>query len=234
MPKVVVIFGAGDGNGAAISRKFAKEGYKVVAIRRNVEKLDSLVSEIRGMNCEIYPYGVDCRKEEEVKDIVEKIEKEIGFIDVAVHNIGANVQFSLQNTTTRVFSKVWEMACLSGFLVLREVSNKMIERKKGTILISGATASVRGSAGFHAFASAKHGLRAISQSAAKELGPKGIHVCHIILGIHHKVERKCPQASTSLSVILAFKVRKSRILLYTIYFSFSFSLSISVSLSIFR
>ena len=98
-----------------------------------------------------------------------------------VFNIGANVRFPIVETTTRVYSKVWEMAALAGFLASREVARSMIERGRGTILFTGATASVRGGSGFAAFAGAKHALRALAQSLARELGPKGVHVAHVVI-----------------------------------------------------
>ena len=113
--------------------------------------------------------------------LIDRIEKDIGPIEVAVFNIGANVRFSVTETTSRVFRKVWEMACFSGFLMGREAAKHMLTRGRGTILYTGATASVRGASGFSAFSSAKHGLRALAQSMARELGPQNIHVAHIVV-----------------------------------------------------
>jgi NAD(P)-dependent dehydrogenase (short-subunit alcohol dehydrogenase family) len=100
---------------------------------------------------------------------------------VAVFNIGANVRFNVTDTTERVYRKVWEMAALAGFLMGREVAKVMQPRGRGTIIFTGATASLRGSAGFSAFAGAKHALRALAQSMARELGPQGIHVAHVVI-----------------------------------------------------
>ena len=113
--------------------------------------------------------------------LVDRIEAEIGPLAVVVFNIGANVRFGLVETTSRVFTKVWEMACFAGFLTAREAARVMTPRGRGTILITGATASLRGGKGFSAFAAAKAGLRAVAQSAARELGPLGIHVAHIVV-----------------------------------------------------
>ena len=96
-------------------------------------------------------------------------------------NIGANVRFPITETTARVYHKVWEMGCFAGFLVGREAAKTMLARGHGSIFFTGATASLRGSSGFAAFAGAKHGLRALAQSMARELGPKGIHVAQIIV-----------------------------------------------------
>ena len=124
---------------------------------------------------------VDAREEQSMIDLVNTIEKDVAPIEVAVFNIGANVNFPIRDTTAQVYRKVWEMACYAGFLMGREVAKKMVERGGGTIIFTGATASVRGSSGFSAFASAKHGLRALAQSMARELGPSNIHVAHTIV-----------------------------------------------------
>lgn len=114
-------------------------------------------------------------------ELFAHIEKDIGPIEVVVFNIGGNVHFSLLDTTERVYRKVWEMGALSGFLTGREAAKVMIPREKGTIIFTGATASVRGAKGFSAFASAKFALRALAQSMARERGPAGIHVAHTII-----------------------------------------------------
>ena len=124
--------------------------------------------------------GVDARDEAEMTALFDRIETEIGPLEVVVFNIGANVHFNIRDTTTRVYSKVWEMAALAGFLTGREAARVMVPRGRGSILFTGATASVRGREGFSAFAGAKHALRALAQSMARELGPQGIHIAHII------------------------------------------------------
>src|SRR5271170_5786521 len=102
-------------------------------------------------------------------------------MEVCIFNIGANVNFPILDTTERVFRKVWEMACFSGFLAGREAARLMLPRGKGKIFFTGATASLRGGKGFAAFASAKFGLRAVAQAIARELGPQNIHVAHLII-----------------------------------------------------
>ena len=96
-------------------------------------------------------------------------------------NVGGNVRFGITETTTRVYTKVWEMAALAGFLMGREVAKVMLPRARGSIFFTGATASLRGRDGFAAFAGAKHALRALAQSMARELGPQGIHVAHLVI-----------------------------------------------------
>lgn len=179
--KAALVIGAGDALGSAIARRFAREGFIACVARRNGEKLTPLVEAIRAAGGEAMPFGVDARKEEAIAALVERIEGEIAPIEVAIFNIGANVRFSILETTSRVYFKVWEMGCFAGFLMGREVARRMLPRGRGTILFTGATASVRGSAGFSAFAGAKHALRALAQSMARELGPAGIHVAHVVI-----------------------------------------------------
>ena len=181
--QVCLVVGAGEGVGGAIARAFAADGLVVCVTRRarNLSQLDGLVAGIRDKGGEAHPFGVDARSEEETVALFDQIERDIGPIEVLVFNIGANVRFGIRETTTRVFTKVWEMACLSGFLAGREAAKRMVPRGRGTILFTGATASVRGSVGFSAFAAAKNGLRAVAQSMARELGPEGIHVAHVIV-----------------------------------------------------
>jgi NAD(P)-dependent dehydrogenase (short-subunit alcohol dehydrogenase family) len=179
--KAVLVIGAGDATGGAIARRFAREGYVACVTRRNAEKLEPLLAQIRADGGEAHGFGSDARKEEEMVALVERIEREIAPIEVAVFNIGANVRFGITETTARVYIKVWEMACFAGFLMGREVAKAMLPRGRGTILFTGATASLRGREGFAAFAGAKHALRALAQSMARELWPKGIHVAHPII-----------------------------------------------------
>jgi NAD(P)-dependent dehydrogenase (short-subunit alcohol dehydrogenase family) len=180
-PKAILVIGAGDATGGAIARRFAREGYIACVTRRNADKLQPLVEQIRAEGGQAHAFGSDARKEEEMVALVERIEREIAPIDVAVFNIGANVRFSITETTARVYFKVWEMACFAGFLMGREVAKAMLPRGRGTILFTGATASLRGREGFAAFAGAKHALRALAQSMARELWPKGIHVAHLVI-----------------------------------------------------
>jgi NAD(P)-dependent dehydrogenase (short-subunit alcohol dehydrogenase family) len=128
-----------------------------------------------------HAFGVDARDEDETIAFFRQVEDEIGPIEACVYNIGGNVQFPITETTARVYTKVWEMCALAGFLAGREAARYMTPRKRGTIIFTGATASVRGGGGYAAFAGGKHALRALAQSMARELGPKGIHVAHTII-----------------------------------------------------
>jgi NAD(P)-dependent dehydrogenase (short-subunit alcohol dehydrogenase family) len=179
--KVALVIGAGDATGGAIARRFAREGFIACVTRRNADKLAPLVGRIEAEGGRARAFGSDARKEDEMVALVDTIEREVGAIEVAAFNIGANVRFPIRETTSRVYFKVWEMGCFAGFLMGREVARVMGRRGRGTILFTGATASVRGSAGFAAFAGAKHALRALAQSMARELGPQGIHVAHVVI-----------------------------------------------------
>lgn len=178
-----LIIGAGDDTGAAIARAFAREGMIACIVRRSrhSEALETLAQSIRDDGSEAIALPADARDEDAMIALIEKIENDIAPIEVAVFNIGANVRFSITETSARVYRKVWEMACLSGFLMGREVTKHMLERERGTIIFTGATASVRGREELSAFAGAKHALRALAQSMARELGPKNIHVGHVII-----------------------------------------------------
>lgn len=179
--KVALVIGAGDATGGAIARRFAREGFTACVTRRDADKLAPLVAQINADGGKALAFGSDARKEEQMTALVESIERDVGPIEVAVFNIGANVRFPIRETTARVYFKVWEMGCFAGFLMGREVAKVMVPRGRGTILFTGATASVRGSSGFSAFSGAKHGLRALAQSMARELGPLGIHIAHPII-----------------------------------------------------
>ncbi|GAQ82197.1 hypothetical protein KFL_001030230 [Klebsormidium nitens] len=181
MKKVAVVVGAGDATGGAIAERFAAEGYAVCAVRRNGDKLAPLVARIEESGGQAHAFGVDARIEEDMVALFDKIEVEVGPIEVAVFNVGANVSFSILETTGRVYRKVWEMACFAGFLTGREAARRMVKREAGTIIFTSATASIRGAPGFAAFSGAKHGLRALAQSMARELGPRGIHVAHVVI-----------------------------------------------------
>ena len=184
-PRVALVIGAGDATGGAVARRFAREGFVACVTRREADKLEPVLAQIRAEGGVAHGFGSDARKEEEVVALVEHIERTIGEIEVLVFNVGANAPSSILDETARRYFKIWEMACLSGFLNAREVARRMVARPReghrGTILFTGATASLRGGAGFCAFAGAKHALRAFAQSLAREVGPQGLHVAHVVI-----------------------------------------------------
>ena len=178
-----VIIGAGDATGGAIARAFAAQGLSACVNRRarNADALEALAQSIRDAGHQARAFPADARIEEEMIALFDTVEAEVGPVEVAVFNIGANVNFPIRDMTTRVYSKVWEMACLSGFLMGREAARRMVPRGSGTILFTGATASLRGGKGFAAFSGAKAALRMLAQSMARELGPEGVHVAHVVI-----------------------------------------------------
>lgn len=191
--KVCLVIGAGDATGGAVARRFAREGYTACVTRRTLEKLEPLLAQIRQSGGAAHGFGSDARKEDEVVALIDHIERDIGPIEVMVFNIGANSPNSILTETTQRYTKIWEMSCLAGFLTGREVAKRMVARvdasgpqtqgeaHKGTIIFTGASASLRGSANFAGFAGGKMALRALAQSMARELGPGGIHVAHTII-----------------------------------------------------
>lgn len=178
-----IIIGAGDATGGAIARAFAAEGLTACVNRRpkSAEALEALAARIRAAGHQARAFPGDARVEEDMIALFERVEAEVGPVEVAVFNIGANVNFAIAETTVRVYTKVWEMACLSGFLMGREAAKRMAPRGRGTIIFTGATASLRGGSGYAAFSGAKGALRMLAQSMARELGPQGIHVAHAII-----------------------------------------------------
>jgi NAD(P)-dependent dehydrogenase (short-subunit alcohol dehydrogenase family) len=174
------IIGAGDYIGGAIAKKFAAEGFMVFAGRRDGEKLAPLVAEVEAAGGRVVARSLDARKEDQVAAFLRDADQRAP-LEVCIFNVGANVNFPILETTERVFRKVWEMACYAGFLAGREAARLMLPHGRGCLFFTGATASVRGGSGYAAFASAKFGLRALAQSIARELGPKNIHVAHLII-----------------------------------------------------
>lgn len=174
------VIGAGDYIGAEIAKKFAAEGFTVFAGRRNGEKLEPLVKDVEAAGGTIFGRSLDARKEEETTAFLNDADQHAP-LEVCIFNVGANVNFPILETTDRVFRKVWEMACWAGFVAGRESARLMLPRGQGNIFFTGATASLRGGSGYAAFASAKFGLRAVAQATARELGPKNIHVAHLII-----------------------------------------------------
>ena len=172
----VAVNGAGDYIGAAIARKFAAEGFIIFAGRRDGDKLAPLVADIEAHGGRAVARRIDARKEDEMSGFLKGAD-EWAPLEVCIFNVGANVNFSFVDTTEGVFRKVWEMACYAGFLAGREAARLMLPRGRGSIFFTGATASLRGSVGYAAFASAKFGLRRCSTKrrarARSEEYPRG-------------------------------------------------------------
>ena len=181
MTGAAIIIGAGDATGGAIAEAFARDGMVAVPVRRTAAALAPLAARIAAAGGTCVPIGADVRDEAQIAALFDRVEAEIGPVEVAIFNIGANSPASILDESERRYRKIWELCTLGGFLMGREAARRMVPRRRGTILFTGATASVRGSAGFAAFAGGKHALRALAQSMARELGPKGIHVGHIVI-----------------------------------------------------
>ena len=176
----VAVVGAGDYIGGAIAQRFAAGGYRVFGGRRNGDQLAELKTRIEAEGGRFEGRSLDARLEDQVAAFMAEADADQP-LEVAIFNVGANVNFPVLETTDRVFRKVWEMACQGGFLTGREAARRMLARGGGSIFFTGATASVRGGIGYAAFASAKAGLRSVAQSMARELGARNIHVAHLII-----------------------------------------------------
>jgi NAD(P)-dependent dehydrogenase (short-subunit alcohol dehydrogenase family) len=178
---VAVIAGVGEGLGFALAKRFASGGYGVALAARSAERLARLAGEIAKAGGRAFAAPTDLREEQEVMALFDALESEHGPVEVAVFNAGANFRASLLDTPADMFEKVWRLGCYAGFLFGREAARRMAPRGKGTILFTGATASIRGASHFAAFAAAKNGLRAVAQSMAREFGPKNLHVAHVVI-----------------------------------------------------
>jgi len=180
-PGAVVIGGVGEGLGLALSRRFARAGHSVVMLARTQEKLDRFAEQIRADGGEAAGLTADIRDEKQMITVFENVMAHHGTLAAAVFNGGANHRRPILEISGDVFEKVWRLACYGAFVFGREAARHMVPQGQGTILFTGATASLRGGAQFAAFAAAKFGARAIAQSMARELGPKGIHVASVII-----------------------------------------------------
>lgn len=178
---VAVVLGVGEGLGFALGKRFAKAGYEVALSARSAERLERLAGEIHKAGGKAFAAPCDAREEKEIVALFDRIEAERGPIEVAAFNAGANYRNSILETPADLFEKIWRLGCYAGFLFGREAARRMLPRGKGTILFTGATASVRGASNFAAFAAAKGGLRQVAQSMARELGPQNIHVAHVVI-----------------------------------------------------
>ena len=181
MDKTAIIMGAGDAIGSAVGRRFARGGYTVCLIRRSLDKAAPHVAAIEAAGGKAHAFACDARDEAAVITLFARIERDIGPIEVCLFNAGANTRKPALETSGKLFHQIWHLACFAGFVTGREAARHMLPRGRGTILFTGATASLRGGAGFAAFAAAKAGLRSLAQSLAREYGPNGIHVAHLVI-----------------------------------------------------
>jgi NAD(P)-dependent dehydrogenase (short-subunit alcohol dehydrogenase family) len=173
---VAIVVGAGPGLGAALARRFAAGGLKVAVARRRSGDAAALAEEIGGR-----AYDCDATDEAQVAALFEAVETDLGVPSLVSFNAGAYLRGGILEISGADFEKCWRIGCLGGFLVGQAAARRMLEAGSGTILYTGATAALRGSAGFANLAVPKFGLRALAQSMARELGPKGVHVGHLII-----------------------------------------------------
>ena len=178
---IALVVGVGEGLGYALGKRFAAAGFKVALAARNAERIERLAEAIVEGGGQALALPTDAREERAVIELVERLESDHGPVELTVFNAGAMYRSPIGEMPADMFEQVWRAGCYAGFLVGREAARRMAPRASGTILFTGATASVRGGAQFAAFAAAKHGLRAVAQSMARELGPKGIHVAHVVI-----------------------------------------------------
>jgi NAD(P)-dependent dehydrogenase (short-subunit alcohol dehydrogenase family) len=184
--QIAVVVGVGPGLGAALVRTFANEGFTVVAAARSISALPGV--DVGNEAGQVVPVACDATEPAAVERVFDTAAA-LGRLEVAIFNAGAFVRGSILETDPAEFERCWRVGCLAGFLVGRAAARRMLEHGAGTILFTGATASLRGGAGFVNLASPKFGLRAVVQSMARELGPKGIHVAHAVIDGQIRSER---------------------------------------------
>jgi NAD(P)-dependent dehydrogenase (short-subunit alcohol dehydrogenase family) len=173
---VAVVVGVGPGLGSAVARRFAAAGFKVAVARRRPEELAGLVEEIGAS-----AYACDATEQDSVEAMFAAIDKELGGPQAVVYNAGAYKPGGILDIEAADFERCWRIGCLGGFHVGQAAAKRMVEAGAGTIIFTGATASLRGSAKFANLAVPKFGLRALAQSMARDLGPRGVHVAHSII-----------------------------------------------------
>ena len=183
MKRVCLVIGAGAGIGGQVARRFAAEGYHAVLCRRSdQEGLDALVSQIEESGGQASGFLLNAVESDAIEDAVARVEAEVGPIEVALYNLGAQIgDRSLANTSYKAFELGWRMGNFGLFRLASALLPRMEERGHGTLLVTSATSAVRGNAGQHSHASAMGGRRMLCQSLNAEFSPKGVHVAHVII-----------------------------------------------------
>jgi len=181
MGKVALVAGAGAGLGGSIARRFVRAGYRVALGARKGERLERMAAAIAARGGEALAVPMDVRDPTRVEAVFDQVEATYGPVEIAIFNAGAQYRASIPDTDPVMFEKVWRLGCYAGFVFGRQAARRMVARGRGTILFTGATASIRAGGEFSAFAAAKFGLRAVARSLARALGPRNIHVAHIII-----------------------------------------------------
>ena len=183
MKKVILVLGAGAGIGGNVAKKFAREGYHAVLCRRSDEEgLNQMVADIEAAGGSASGYLLNAVEDDKIENVVSEVEADIGPIEVVLFNLGAQIgNRPVEATTLKVFELGWRMACFSLFRLAKVVLPLMEARGRGTLLVTSATAAVRGNAGQHSHAASIGGRRMLCQSLNAEYAPKGIHVVHILI-----------------------------------------------------
>ena len=185
--ETAVVFGVGPGLGWALAKRFAIENMQVGAVARDEAKLNSLITSEGSHG--VRPYAADVSMSEDVLRVFDSVDSDLGEPDLVVFNAGAYKKGNVLDIDPADFERCWRIGCLGGLLVGQAAARRMVKRGHGTIIFTGATAALRGSAGFANLAVPKFGLRALSQSMARELGPQGVHVCFVVIDGQIESER---------------------------------------------
>ena len=179
--KLLLIVGAGKKLGRSLALRFAREGFNIALCARNIDALSPVIDDITGLGVHAFAFQADATQSSHVAGLFEQVSERLGVPDIVVYNVEAFGPGTIMDISEPSFRQSWEANCLGGFLVGQEAALRMTDRGQGTIIFTGATASTRGKAGYINLAVGKGGLRALAQCMAKELGPKGVHVAHVVL-----------------------------------------------------
>ncbi|MGD0959560.1 MAG: SDR family NAD(P)-dependent oxidoreductase [Methylomonas sp.] len=185
--ETAIVIGVGPGLGWALARRFMAENMQVGVVARNEAKLNAMIES--GGYDGVRPYAADVSNSEDVLRVFDSVDRDLGEPDVVVFNAGAFQKGNVLDIDPADFERCWRIGCLGGLLVGQAAARRMVKRGHGTIIFTGATAALRGSAGFANLAVPKFGLRALSQSMARELGPQGVHIGFVIIDGQIKSER---------------------------------------------
>jgi NAD(P)-dependent dehydrogenase (short-subunit alcohol dehydrogenase family) len=195
---VVVGVGAEQGLGAAVCRRFAKDSHHVLVAGRSATKIEQIARSIGTAGGSAEPVLTDATSEGDVVRLFDRAMapgKGLDPADVVVFNAGNNQRVDFREITAQAFEDFWRVGCFAGFLVGREAARRLVPLGRGTVVFTGASGSLRGKPGFAQFAAAKAGLRMIAQSMAREYGPQGLHVAHVVIdgGISgHRLRSRAP------------------------------------------
>jgi NAD(P)-dependent dehydrogenase (short-subunit alcohol dehydrogenase family) len=192
---VVVGVGAEQGLGAALCRRFAADGHHVLVAGRTAEKVEQVAATIRRQGGHATAIAMDATSEQDVMALFDRAmqaDADSGPADVVVSNSGSNRRMDFRELSAEQFESMWRQACFGGFLMGREAARRLVPLGRGTVIFTGASSSLRGKPGFAHFSAAKAGLRMIAQAMAREFGPQGLHVAHVVIdgGINGDIVRR--------------------------------------------